>query len=71
MTLPAPEVAGLADALALIADVPDFPEPGILFKDITPLLADHAALAAVVAAQAAPGRGDTGGGVVAKVVGME
>ncbi|MGB0101345.1 MAG: adenine phosphoribosyltransferase, partial [Nocardioides sp.] len=31
-------------ALALIADVPDFPEPGILFKDITPLLADHAAL---------------------------
>ena len=24
-------------------DVPDFPEPGIVFKDITPLLADHAA----------------------------
>ena len=23
-----------------IRDVPDFPEPGILFKDITPLLAD-------------------------------
>lgn len=27
----------------LIRDVPDFPEPGIAFKDITPLLADHAA----------------------------
>ena len=26
----------------LVVDVPDFPEPGIVFKDITPLLADHA-----------------------------
>lgn len=25
----------------LIRDVPDFPKPGILFKDITPLLASH------------------------------
>jgi adenine phosphoribosyltransferase len=25
---------------SLIRDVPDFPEPGIVFKDITPLLAD-------------------------------
>ena len=24
----------------LIRDVPDFPKPGIVFKDITPLLAD-------------------------------
>jgi adenine phosphoribosyltransferase len=29
---------------ALIRDVPDFPKPGILFKDITPLLGDAAAL---------------------------
>ena len=36
--------------LARIRDVPDFPEPGIMFKDITPLLADPAAFAAVVAA---------------------
>jgi adenine phosphoribosyltransferase len=28
---------------ALIRDIPDFPEPGILFRDITPLLADGAA----------------------------
>jgi adenine phosphoribosyltransferase len=62
---------GVPDALALIADVSDFPEPGILFKDITPLLADHAALAAVVAALAAPGRDGTGRPVVDKVLGME
>lgn len=30
----------LADALALIRPVPDFPIPGILFQDISPLLAD-------------------------------
>jgi adenine phosphoribosyltransferase len=29
---------------ALIRDIPDFPEPGILFKDITPLMADAGAL---------------------------
>ena len=28
---------------ALIRDVPDFPKPGIIFKDITPLLKDHRA----------------------------
>jgi adenine phosphoribosyltransferase len=32
---------------ALIRDVPDFPAPGILFRDITPLLHDVAALHAV------------------------
>ena len=31
-----------------IRDVPDFPKPGIVFKDITPLLADPEALAASV-----------------------
>jgi adenine phosphoribosyltransferase len=29
---------------AKIRDVPDFPEPGIVFKDIMPLLADPAKL---------------------------
>ncbi len=34
---------GLAERLlARIRDVPDFPNPGIVFKDITPLLADAA-----------------------------
>ena len=34
----------------LIVDVPDFPSPGILFKDITPLLADAQGLADVIEA---------------------
>jgi adenine phosphoribosyltransferase len=29
-----------ADVSARIRDIPDFPKPGILFKDITPMLAD-------------------------------
>jgi adenine phosphoribosyltransferase len=33
---------------AIIRDVPDFPKPGILFRDITPLLADPRAFRAVI-----------------------
>jgi adenine phosphoribosyltransferase len=55
----------------LVVDVPDFPEPGIVFKDITPLLADAAALAAVVEALAQSGRDDIGAVAVDKVLGME
>jgi len=33
-----------ADLEAKIRDIPDFPTPGIVFKDITPLLADPEAL---------------------------
>jgi adenine phosphoribosyltransferase len=43
-------VMKLADALTLIRDIPDYPKPGILFKDITPLLADSAAFASVISA---------------------
>jgi adenine phosphoribosyltransferase len=32
----------------LIRDVPDFPKPGIVFKDIMPLLADGTAFAAII-----------------------
>lgn len=39
----------LDQALDLARSVPDFPEPGVLFWDLTPLLADAAAMAAVVA----------------------
>jgi adenine phosphoribosyltransferase len=41
---------------SLIRDIPDFPEPGILFKDITPLMADAGALADAVAGLAAYAR---------------
>ena len=33
---------------ARIRDVPDYPQPGVIFKDITPLLADGQAFRAVV-----------------------
>ena len=55
----------------LVVDVPDFPEPGVVFKDITPLLADHDGFSAVVQGLAAAGRDETGATVVDKVVGME
>lgn len=40
----------LSDALSLIRDIPDYPKPGILFKDITPLLADSSAYSTVIKA---------------------
>ena len=55
----------------LIRDIPDFPKPGILFKDITPLLADHDGFSAVIEVLARAGRDDEGNVVVDKVVGME
>ncbi|MGA7987209.1 MAG: adenine phosphoribosyltransferase [Candidatus Dormiibacterota bacterium] len=48
---------GVAERLrALIRDVPDFPRPGIVFKDITLLLGDGRAFTAAVAALAEPYR---------------
>ncbi|NCY02749.1 MAG: adenine phosphoribosyltransferase [Planctomycetia bacterium] len=44
------------DLDAYIRPVPDFPKPGILFRDITPLLADPAALATSIERLAAPWR---------------
>ncbi len=41
------------DLGAKIRDVPDFPEPGIVFKDIMPLLADSQSLCATLEALAA------------------
>lgn len=41
--------AHLAELVAArLRDVPDFPKPGVVFKDFTPLLADSVALRAVV-----------------------
>ena len=50
-----------------VRDVADFPEPGVLFKDITPLLADPGALRLAVDALA---EGFAGEGIT-KVVGIE
>ncbi|MBV8217114.1 MAG: adenine phosphoribosyltransferase [Solirubrobacterales bacterium] len=41
------------DLRALVREIPDFPQTGILFKDITPLLLDAAAMEAAVAELAA------------------
>lgn len=60
-----------AQIAALIRDIPDFPRPGVTFKDITPLLDNHAAFTAVVAALAEAGRDGDGVVLVDKVVGME
>jgi adenine phosphoribosyltransferase len=54
-----------------IVDVPDFPSPGIVFKDISPLLADHVAFAGAVDAIVAHWRGPDNSGTVDKVVGIE
>jgi adenine phosphoribosyltransferase len=45
------------DLRAFIRDVPDFPKPGIVFKDITPLLTNGPAFHAVVDQIAAPYQG--------------
>jgi adenine phosphoribosyltransferase len=60
------ELLEITDLLrSRIRDVMDYPQPGIVFKDITPLLADGAAFAAVVAALAVGYEG------VTKVAGIE
>jgi adenine phosphoribosyltransferase len=52
---------------ALVRDVPDFPAEGIVFKDITPLLADPQGLKDAIDAMVEPWRTET----VDLVVGME
>lgn len=46
----------MTDFRSCIRDVPDFPSPGILFRDVTPLLADPQAFGAAVRAMAEPFR---------------
>ncbi len=55
------------DLTQLIRDIPDWPKPGIVFKDITPLLKDPAGLAMAVELMANPFRGQN----VELVVGTE
>jgi len=44
------DVAGVIESG--IRDIPDYPQPGVVFKDITPLLADGPAFRAVIGALA-------------------
>jgi len=69
MTVSPGELGAMIDGL--VRDIPDFPKPGVMFKDISPLLDDHTAFTAVVQALAAAGRDESGSTVVDKVIGME
>ncbi len=53
--------------LARLRDVPDFPKPGILFKDVTPILADGALFRATTEAMADWYRGEG----ITRVAGIE
>ena len=55
------------DVAALIRDIPDFPSPGIVFKDITPLLADHGAFSSCIDALASHWEGQR----IDRVLGVE
>jgi adenine phosphoribosyltransferase len=55
------------DFASYIRDIPDWPQPGVMFKDITPLLADPAALRGTIDALAA----EFEGAGVTKVLGAE
>ena len=52
---------------AKVRDIPDFPKPGIVFKDITPLLADEVAFSTVIDEIVV----SFGRGTIDKVVGIE
>jgi len=49
----------------LVREIPDFPQPGIRFKDITPMLGDADGFASALDSLAAPWRGQTIDAVVA------
>jgi len=53
-------VSAPVDLARFVRDIPDFPTPGIVFKDITPILADAAALDHAVSALAGDARARLG-----------
>lgn len=55
------------DLRRYVRDIPDFPKPGILFRDVTPLLGAREALPAAIEALAAPFRNDG----IQQVLGIE
>lgn len=72
MTVPEPSVSGptlpmVEPFSSLIRDIPDFPEKGVVFKDITPILGDAKVFSSLITALADPFR-DSG---VTRVAGIE
>ena len=61
------QVVTVQDIHQAIRDVPDFPKPGIMFKDITPLLLDPGRFRRALELMAAPFRGSS----VRRVVSIE
>lgn len=57
----------MKDLSLLIRDIPDFPEPGVVFKDISPVLGDPEAFSALLDAMAEPFRDSA----ISKVAGIE
>lgn len=62
------DIPGLIDSL--VRTVEDWPDPGVTYRDITPLLADRDALRAIIEAMADKGREIVGGPIDA-VLGIE
>ena len=54
---------------SLTVDVPDYPEPGVLFRDLTPVFADGAAFRRMVDGLAAPAASDPRAAAVAGAAG--
>ncbi|SLM91158.1 Adenine phosphoribosyltransferase [Brevibacterium yomogidense] len=65
------DAAGLQRASALISTTPDFPAPGVLFRDVTPLLADPRVYREVLDAMAEPFCADDGAPGFDLVAGIE
>ena len=56
---------------SLTVDVPDYPEPGVLFRDLTPVFADGAAFRRMVDGLAAPAASDPRAAAVAGAAGWD
>lgn len=69
--LPSPSDFDPGPLARLVRDVPDFPKPGILFKDIMPLLADADGLRRAVDGFCAHCRALPGGELPDKIVGID
>jgi adenine phosphoribosyltransferase len=69
---PAPGEPPLDELIAsLTVDVPDHPEPGVLFRDLTPVFADGKAFGRMVAGLAAPAASDPRAAAVAGAAGRD